>query len=321
MLPLAPGRPRTRQRIFQFAISLLMACLPARPANAQSTALEPVELSTARNLLSQNKLAEAEQTLRSYLASHLAEANARYLLAFTLFRENKPGESLAEYTHAAQLQTPTPEELRHVALDYVLMNDYADAEKWLTRVVTAAPNDGESWYDLGRVKATENRFSEAVECFNKALALTPHLVKAENNLGIAYAGLNRLDDAAAAYRLAIAWQQDTAEPSEQPFLNLGTLLVDRGQLTEALPLLRRAQAIAPGDAKIHEQLGRLYLRQDNLAQAQRELEQATVAVPDRAALHFQLGQVYRKEGFAEKAKAEFSRAAALDATHSAPETH
>ena len=164
-------------------------------------------------MLADNKPAQAVSLLRAYLASHLADADARYLLAFALFRASQPSESLAEYTHAAQLQRPTPAQLRQVALDYVLLNDFTDADKWLTRSTTEEPGSSERLVQPGRVKYTENRFAEAIRCFERALALTPHLVKAEDNLGLAYAGLNQNGQAAAAYREAIAW--DAASPTSE----------------------------------------------------------------------------------------------------------
>ena len=57
---------------------------------------------------------------------------------------------------------------------------------------------------LGRTQYTENRFDEAVQAFQRCLALEPRNVKAQDNLGLSYAGLGRADDAMAAYEAAIA---------------------------------------------------------------------------------------------------------------------
>lgn len=301
------------------ALLLLFACASHAQAPAGQTLAQIPEIHTARRFLEEGKPADAESILRAYLDTHLASAEARYLLAFALERENKPKESLAEYTHAAQLQKPTATDLRNVALDYVLLADYPDADTWLTRAADWDPTDAETWYSLGRVKSSENRFEEALRCFDKALALSPRLVKAENNRGVALEGLNRINEAIAAYRQAIAWQEADPHPSEQPYINLGILLTDRGDLNGALPLLERAEQIAPHDGRVHGALGRLYQRLNKLPEAQSELEIATAQQPTNAPLHFQLGQVYRKEGLAQKAKAEFARAASLDATHSTPD--
>src|SRR5579875_1464833 len=240
--------------------------------------------------------ARAESEVRQSLATRGDSADALYLLGSILFHEDKPRDSLLTYTHAAQLARPSASDFRTIALDYVLLNDYTDAARWITRAAHENPADGETWYAMGRIKYTQNRFAEAVESFQHALERMPHSVKAENNLGLAYEGLNQPDEAIKAYRQALEWQQGQPHPSEQPFLNLGILLTDRNQLEEALSLLKQAEAIAPKDPKIHGALGKLYTRRNDLPQAQAELEQAVAGTPKDSALHFQLGQVYRKEG-------------------------
>ena len=111
---------------------------------------------------------------------------------------------LKEYTRAAQVQSPSAEDLKNVALNYVLLDDYVDADKWMSRSVQMNEKDPDAWYGLGRIRYTRQRFQDAVDSFQKTLALEPKSVKAENNLGLAYEGLNRTEDAIKAYRRALA---------------------------------------------------------------------------------------------------------------------
>ncbi|HLI76175.1 MAG TPA: tetratricopeptide repeat protein [Acidobacteriaceae bacterium] len=280
--------------------------LPAVPLNQEG------ELAPARAAYDRQQWAEAEALARQYLGKHEHSATGLYLLASTLFHEDRARESLTVFTQAAQTRPPSATDLRLVALDYVLLDDYADADRWITRSAQENPTDGETWYAMGRIKYTENRFGEAVDSFSKCLQLEPRLAKAENNLGLAYEALNRPDEAIAAYRMAIAWERDERHPSEQPMLNLGILLTDRNALDEALVLLKQAETLAPADGRVHGALGRLYARRGELPQAQAELLQAVTAQPSDAGLHFQLGQVYRKQGEKERAAAELARAAELE---------
>ncbi len=307
---------KTLLRVPQRWLSLFV--LLSRLGHAQSAqpavslpALDPA-LASTRASFNGGRWLEAEAQLRPYLVTHPRSSEALYLLASTLFHENKPKDSLQAFTHAAQVTPPSASDLRTVALDYVLLNDYDDADKWMTEAVRGNPADGETWYALGRIKYTENRFAEAISSFRKALQLIGHSVKAADNLGLAYEGLNQPDDAIRSYRQAIAWAQESAHPSEQPLLNLGILLTDRNQLDEALALLRQAETLAPTDGKIHGALGKLYARRGDLPLAQKELEQAVAADPKNSGLHFQLGQIYRKLGMSERATAELTRAATLE---------
>lgn len=315
---------------FISTLALLLACLSEVRLGAQGrAALQSSSLSTgqdvvdsfasARSLLSQEKLPEAESEARRYLQSHPGSGPAHFLLGAILFREDKAKDSLAEFTTGARFSTPSANDLKVVALDYVLIDDYDDAQKWLIESTGKDPSDPTAWYSLGRVQYKLNVFQDAVKSFLRCLQLDPHNVKAEDNLGLTLAALNRTDEAIAAYRQAIAWQAGSKHPSEQPLLNLGSILIERDQLDEATRLLEQAVAIAPKDPKIHEQLGRVYSLQNDLGKAAGHLEEAVTLSPNDSRLHFQLGQVYRKLGLMEKAKAEFERTAALAGTHSTPD--
>jgi tetratricopeptide (TPR) repeat protein len=276
-------------------------------------------LARARAAATARHWPEADKLMTGYLAQHEGTAATHNLLGLILLNEDRPSDSLKEFTRGAKLQYPSAEDFRYVALDYSLLNDYADADRWMTKSVELNGKDGESWYELGRIRYMENRFADSVEAFRKALMIEPRSVKAENNLGLALEGLNQQDDALAAYRQAITWQQDDPHPSEQPLLNLGILLSDRNDQPGALGALTQAETIAPHDPAIHAALGKLYKRGQQLDKAQAELEQAVAAKPGDASLHFQLGEVYRREGRQAEAKAQFAQVAALDQTHS--DTH
>ena len=133
-------------------------------------------------------------------------------------------------------------------------------------------------------------------------------MKIENNLGLAYEAMNQMDPAVAAYRQAIEWQDQGPHDklSEQPLLNLGIVLLHRGELTEAHALLTKASALAPEDPGIHEQLGHLYLQKADYVAAEEELQKACGLDPKSSSLHFLLGQAYRHLGKLEEAKAEFA---------------
>ena len=264
------------------------------------------DLAQVKASLDRGDYARADISLRDYLANHPADPDAQYLLAYTLFRENKPADSLKAYTEAAQHRPPHASDLKTVALDYVLLSDYTDAEHWINYALSLDPNDAEAWYEAGRIQYTLNHFHPALDSFQRSLQLDPASVKAENNLGLTLEGLNHVDDAIAAYRKALAMQAESSHPSEQPMLNLATVLIDRNQLDEALSLLQRAAQIAPNDWKILAQLGRLYTEKSDFDAARRTLEQAVSLEPQKASLHFQLGQVYKKTGATEKAQAEFA---------------
>src|ERR1700722_5814701 len=315
------------------------------PSAPHAATLEP-QLANSRALLNDGRINEAETVVAAYLKTHPESAYGYYLRGYILFRQIQaqarnlenaryetyrdpimPGEdfqdaaakaSLAEFTAGARYRVPDAFELKIVALDYILLNDYADADKWLTHSLRENPRDSEGWYWMGRTKYSENRYKEAVESFQQFLKLEPKNVKAEDNLGLAYAGLGQTEEAIAAYQTAIAWQADAPAKIPGPFLNLGILLMEQNRPAEALPNFVHAVAIAPNEWRSYEQLGQAYSRLEQPQRAQEELETAVRLSPQNPRLHYLLGRVYSKEGLTEKAKIEFSRSEALQAAQPSP---
>jgi len=206
-----------------------------------------------------------------------------------------------------------------VAGDYVLLHDYGDADKWFTKSVEWNPGNFQTLYYLGRTKYNENRFEEAIEVFERCLKLDPKNVKAEDNLGLSYAGMGRTDEAMAAYKTAIAWDSAAQIRDSGPYIDLGTLLVDNARASEAVPYLLQGLQISPEEVRAHRELGKAYLHLNQLENAQRELEKSVELAPQHAPTHFVLAQVYRKRGLLDKARAETERYAALTGSHSSPD--
>jgi Flp pilus assembly protein TadD len=277
---------------------------------------EPLQM--AQSLLAAGKLPEAEASLRRYLKDDPSSAEAHYLLGDVLFREKRALESLAEFTAGSKVKPPGASELRTVASDYVLLGDFADADKWFSQVTAEEPNDPEAWYLLGRTKYNENRFAEAVASFEHVLALRPKDVQAEDNLGLSQQGLGHMDQAKTAFKTAIDLQVD-APLDAQPYLNLGILLTDQGDSAAAIQQLTKAAALAPQNPKIHEELGRALQARGDMEGAQAQLEMAVRLAPNAAALHFKLGQIYRHRGLNERAQQEFAICAKLNGAHSSTE--
>lgn len=253
----------------------------------------------------------ADEVLRRYLVRDPRSAEAMYLLAFTQQRENQPRQSLGTYNMAVRLLPPTAEDLRRASLNYVLLDDYADARRWLERATALDAKNAEAWYDLARVEMHDGVFEEAIASLRKSLSIRPGDARALGNLGKCLENQNRVDAALAAYAEAVAAAGAMPHPVEEPFLDYGALLRTRNRSAEALPLLRRATQLAPKDAHAFEELGGAEAETGDAADAAVSLERAVALSPKDSRLHFQLARVYRTLGQQEKARQEFAASAAL----------
>jgi len=273
-------------------------------------------LQRAREELHREEFPTAERTLRTYLQHEPGSADGLYLLGEVLMRKDEPNESLSVFTEAAAARRPTGEELRLVGLDYVLLADYADAVEWLKRSVEVSPDDADAWYGLGRAQYSSGDYKGAESSFRKTLALDSRSVKAENNLGLALAAQNQPEMAMEAYRGAIALQEKSLTQSEQPLLNLGMLLIDRGRPQEAADALWRAVAIAPACAQCQEGLGQTLVALKRLPEAETAMEKAVELEPKNPRFHYLLGRLYKMTGDVEKSRIELQKSAELYGSHS-----
>ena len=330
------------------SLCLLIAIAPSPAMASQSAGQTETVLSNAKALFQQGNLTEADRTVRQYLQNHPDSADGHFLLGHILFREisakwlqegkaegeallyntgdlsgpmvayrdAKAKESLAEFTAGAKYHVPGAIDLKIVALDYLLLKDNNDADRWLTRSLQADPRDTQAWYYLGRTKYGKGQFTEAIEAFAQCLKLEPRNIKAETNVGLSYEALERADEAAQAFQNAIAWQSEGSAKDPEPFIELGHLYVNQNQPEKAVPYLTQSISILPKVSKAHEELGKAYSLLNKFPEAQAELEKAIELTPQAPNLHCLLAPVYRKQGLAEKAKAESDRCAALSGTHS-----
>jgi Flp pilus assembly protein TadD len=324
-------------------------------SSPQSSGQTEALLSEAKTLFRESKFSEADRLVRQYLESHPNSADGHFLLGHILFREiqaeaildrqlalqaqggmggamatlgpslpkdreEKAKASLEEFTAGAKYRNPSAADLKIVAFDYIVLGDYLDADKWLTKMLEWAPNDSDGWYNLGRTKYNENRFAEAISAFQQCLKHDPGNIKAEDNLGLSFAGLGRNEEAAAVYQQAIDWQAQSLAKNSRPYIDLGSLLIDENRPKDAVTFLLQAIEIDPRDSKTHELLGKAYTRLEECPKAQVELEKAIELSPQTPNLHCMLAPVYRKQGLAEKAKAEYDRCATLTGSRSTPQT-
>jgi tetratricopeptide (TPR) repeat protein len=264
-----------------------------------------VHLYRGKALVNMGDFAAAAKELHSYLAANPQSDDGLYLLGYVHFRQDQPRESLETFARANKIRPPAAGDLKIAALDYVLLNDYVSAARYLERSLVMDPADNEALYHLGRVRYQQNRFDLAIAAFEALLKREPDNVKAENNLGLCLEATGKSAAAIASYHKAIDIDQKAEAHTEQPYLNLGKLLNTLNRETEAMPVLAEAVRISPNSASTHYELGRAEFALNRLEEARAQLELSATLDPQNSSPHYLLGRVLSRMGKSEEAAAQF----------------
>jgi tetratricopeptide (TPR) repeat protein len=167
-------------------------------------------------------------------------AEAHNNLGVLFEKMGRINEAIAHYQKALECNTNYYETHNNLGLLLADMGRTNEAMTHFLKALEINPNYGDTHYNLGILLADMGRTDEAMAHYQKALELNPNHAEAHNNLGALLAKIGRTDEAIAHYRTALEISPDTIDPLQ----NLAFAFMQKGQLTDATPVLTRALALA-----------------------------------------------------------------------------
>ncbi|HEY4745644.1 MAG TPA: tetratricopeptide repeat protein [Desulfuromonadaceae bacterium] len=176
----------------------------------------------------------------------------------------------------------------------------SEAERLYRQALDVDPENFDALHLLGLLAHQVGRNDIAVELIEKALqhATSP---AALNNLGQAYRGLARPEEAARCYREAIALKPDYVTA----YNNLGSVLQESGKAAEAEGVYRQALAIRPDVVELYCNLANALQDMGRFEEAEQACRQALTIYPGLAAAHNILGKALQNLGRLEEAEHAF----------------
>jgi tetratricopeptide (TPR) repeat protein len=163
------------------------------------------------------------------------------------------------------------------AKDAIDKNDLQAALEPLQKYVAARPDDSYAHFQLGYAYAGLKRWDEAKAEFSRAIAIDPKMAPADLNLGLV---LMDSDPAGAAEAFRRAADLQPAE--SRPRYLAGYALERAGKFSEAIEQYRAALAISSKDYEYHFALGRVLLRAEDAPGAEEHFREAVAARGDFA---------------------------------------
>jgi len=186
-----------------------------------------------------------------------------------------PGKAPAISTSREKEDPLAP--LLEQANDAINKMDFASALDPLQKYIAQRPDEPYAHFQLGYAYAGLKRAEDAKTEFSRAAALDPKMAEAHLNLGLV---LVDSDPAAAADAFRHAADLQPAE--SRPRFLAGLSLERAGKFPEAVEQLHAALALSPNDYEAHFALGRVLLRSSDLAGAEQQFRAAIAARSDAA---------------------------------------
>lgn len=222
------------------------------------------------------RLAETAHRYAEWVRNHPADINSRIRLALAQWKLGQPGQAMVT----------------------------------LREGLTACPDSADLHYQMGVLFAADERFCEARECFEKAVAIDPAHAGAHERLAQCHGVAGDVRAAAEELQKAHALDPENARVAMQISILAGTV-TDRNLRLNVIPQRRnssprydQADIERLGEAVVAEpdfvdaflQLPETQVDQEVFSVLRATLERALEKHPEYADLHYHCGQVYHRLG-------------------------
>jgi tetratricopeptide (TPR) repeat protein len=196
--------------------------------------------------------------------------------------------------HKVEDQDPAAVLLNEAESD-IAKQDYATAEPLLKKYLETYPESYAAWYDLGYAYRGLGRKEEATAAFRKSIAAKPDVFESNLDLGLTLADLGQ-PDAEQFLRAAVKLKPtsgDAAHGQKRAWTALGHLL-ESSKPNEAAQAYQQAAALAPKDAEPLLLAGAV-LEKDSPSEAEKAYQHALQIAPDNSDALTALTNLYMRQ--------------------------
>ncbi|MFI5347958.1 MAG: tetratricopeptide repeat protein [Elusimicrobiota bacterium] len=191
---------------------------------------------------------------------------------------------------------------------YLTSGDVAKFPEMEARLSAVKSKGFEAWLALGGVLREEEKYRDAEDAIEKALAYKPDDVGAKYHLALLYEDMGRFDEEIVALKGMIARQ-----PSRFALAKLAQTYTRLGRASEAEKAYSRANAVEPkgADAGRYIEEGYFNLHAGKVVQAEEDFESAVDLDTANPAAYHHLGAYYEQTGNYPEAEKHYRRALEL----------
>jgi tetratricopeptide (TPR) repeat protein len=178
---------------------------------------------------------------------------------------------------------------------------YSNAVTLWQDCVNKSPQKYRPHINLGNVLKDSGKVTEAIEHFNKAMALKGESAEIYNNLGNVYRKIGRIEESIRYYKKALGMKRNFWKAR----YNLAVALAEQGETDEAIAEYRKALKLGPEDIDTLNNLGLLLAKQGKNNEATGYYNKTIALAPNNAIAHGRLGMLLAGEGKTDEAIEKF----------------
>jgi tetratricopeptide (TPR) repeat protein len=289
----------------------------------QALIVAPENLETLKRLgvLEQTELKfdDSIRLFKQVLASDPTYKGVNFFLGLSYFGKNEFLQSIDCFERELKTPKPHPRTQYYLGLALQSSGRMDEAISHLNQSLAQDPKDADAFYELarlhknaslhsiealkaldpdsfqlhalmGEVYADQERYSDAIDEYQKALAKRPDAPGMQFLIGVAYWAQRQMEPAEKAFKEAYKENPNDAMTN----LYLGDIAVRYQRFSEALPFLMIAKQTQHSMPQLHVLLGQCYQAQNALQKAKGEFQAAITADPSAAQPHYLLARVYRE---------------------------
>jgi Tfp pilus assembly protein PilF len=187
-----------------------------------------------------DNLPEAERILAQINRKQAPHFNALNLISIIMMIQNRFVEAEQYIKRALALNKQNDQTLSNYGLILKSLNRPTEALDWFTRALAVNPQNPVTWHNRGTVLfELLNRYSDAIEDFEKAITFDSRFAAAICSKGNCLSRLHRHDEALAAFDKALSIQPDV----EDAWLGRGVVFFALNRDSDALKCFDRALEI------------------------------------------------------------------------------
>ena len=260
---------------------------------------EPTHMNLGMAYYKKGDLPHARSEFETVHAARPNDLKTAILLGYTYNKMDRPLETV-ELLSPLEAGHESDNELEYGLAYALIQTGQVDEGVQRLEKVAAATHSADAWVLAGATRLNRSKMSEARTDLDAALKLNPSIP-----------GLYTMD-AEAHYamgdaEIAVQRYEEGLKANPMDFtanLDLGDILLDKGDLEGARPLLELAYQLQPGFPRARLEMAKVKEMSGNYAEAATLLEALLKAEPDWLAPHWELSSVYFKLDRQEDGKRE-----------------